>query len=422
MVAERRQPKARFFLAPALLGLVLGAGCGDDSLPAAPGGEDRVPNTYITRGPIESTPVGHRVSIRWTSRDDTTEAPAARAADHFEIAWEDTTTWIGPITSTDSTFVTEASSVCCVEPPPAYVNKYGDTYPDSVYSQLHTLFVRAVSPGGLIDPTPAFLTFDARTIAPTSSIEFSAADDDSQCPTTAFEWMASDIDGEVASYEWALVTTFEYEAAAGQPLPVDPDSAGAAMADWLSADGSLWDTTLETRMEFADLAETVSPDSTGGNDHDRWWLAVRAVDDAMATETILEPGRNLVAFDVYDVAGSGGPLISIQGYRANSTPITEAHWNSSEPEFVFVSSVASMRFTVSAVTPTPCSEVVSFEYKTDSGTYAPLTVVGSSGAPQLWPLPPAAAWQPGSGLHGFTVRVTGSNGRQRELTANVQFP
>ena len=278
--------------------------------------------------------------------------------------------------------------------------------------------MRAVSPGGLIDPTPASITFDARTIAPTTTIDFVSDEDDSLCPDCSFQWMGTDLDGQVMSYEWALVSSFDYEADVGQPLPVDLDEAADSVRTWLASDAGLWESTPEVFHDFAGLAET-----TGADSLNRWWFAVRAIDDANATETILEAGRNLVTFDVYDVVGSGGPLISIQAYRANDTPIADADWSTAEPEndFTLPSAITSVRFGVTAQPATPCSEVDTYEYKYDSGAFAPLVLFDENGAPQHFPKPPAV-WAPGSGHHEFTVRVTDTQGRSRELIAMLNFP
>jgi hypothetical protein len=397
------RPILRFAPLPALAlgGLVLGAGCSDDDGTTQPVQEDVVPNTYLTVAPAEGADVSHRVPLRWTT-NELPQAPQAREAAFYEIAWEDTTAWIGPIETTDSLFVTEANDTCCVPPLPSYATPL----PDSVYSELHTFFVRGVSPGGKRDPSPAVVSFNAHTIAPTTTVTFGPAHDDSGCPNDGFGWSAVDPDGEIASYEWALVSAYEYRDALGS-LPVTDDDVIA----WITADESFWAASDSGFAAFTGLPETVT-----ANDENRFYFAARAIDDGGATEKNVEAGRNLIAFDVRDLVAAGGPLITIiAATEFNPTAFT---WRTGQtPGTLTVSRSSGVRFTFSAVPSTPCTQVADpgFAYSVDGGAFT------SYATTTVWPSATEDRWKPAVGLHTFTVRSIDDAGQVRELTANVNF-
>jgi hypothetical protein len=102
----------------------------------------------------------YRVAFEWSGSDPD------GSAEYFEIAWESPEDWQGPISSQGSVFIVSVAEAA------GGPLSFPDASPDSVYERLHTFFVRAVDNDGLPDPTPAFRTFNATTIAPRTEITF----------------------------------------------------------------------------------------------------------------------------------------------------------------------------------------------------------------------------------------------------------
>jgi hypothetical protein len=398
-----------------LLGLALAAGCGDDEL-SGPVDDDRVPNTYLTVGPAEGADVSYRVNLRWTTNTLPEASPAARAADRYEIAWEDTSEWVS-VTSTDSIFFTQAAETCCVDPLPTYQTPL----PDSVYSQPHAFFVRGLSPSGKRDPTPVSVRFTSHTIAPSTHVMEGPTHEALSCPDTPFEWIGIDPDGEIVSFQRALVSAFDYRN--------DPVNAGALPADdaavaaWLEnvvyrPDGAggydtsdpVWVPETAHSILLTGLPQTVS----GVQEENRFWYALRAIDNAGATERVLEAGRNLIAFEVRDLASAGGPTLDIQ-VRVNGEPRNERWSTGDDGDVLLIGPNAGVRFDFVGLPTTECSVVTGYATRTDGGAFSDF------GPSRRWPPNTEGPWVPGTeGIHTFTVRAIDSAGFTRDLTATIE--
>ena len=281
-------------------------GCADAPSPSP----NLPPDTTVEAGPPEGSDALYRVALAWSGSDPD------GVVDHYEIAWETPDDWRGPVSRTDSVFVVAAAETCWVDALPSFP----DVLPDSVWGQWHTFYVRAVDDDGEPDETPAARSFNAKTIAPYT--EFTAGPADLATWGTAgrIAWEGHDDDGAVVSYRYALASIEDYARDTGVPAG---QAEAFRMIAWLDtvttypgspagADSLVWRDTPERFVDLRDLRPNASPDWT--------IFAVRAVDDAGATERILQRGVNVRFFQVQ--AAVDGPRAELRdalpGVRVDS--------------------------------------------------------------------------------------------------------
>ena len=391
----------------ALLGLACAVwmGCEGNT---GPSGANERPNTRISSAPPEMSDTGYTINIFWYGWDDD------GFVDHYEIAWEDTSEWIGPIFANDSLFSVEVSASCCTDPIPAF----GIDYQDSVYEQFHTFFVRAVDNAGQPDSTPAFRSFNAKTVAPHTEITKGPENGRRWGTTVRFAWEGSDDDGVVESYRYALVTREQYEWANGvaaitvgeivawvDTLTYRPLSTGQP-----DLNDPVWQDTELDSVVFESLPETLSDPENG------FCFVVRAIDDAGATERLLEVGSNGRAFDT--ATDINGPSIFISSNLAGSWRET----TSGEVHEVFGSE--GLRFTWRG-TPNADTqaEIVGFSYSIDDTTQfanAPFSL-NRTMFPE--PIPGDSTeqlWRPREGAHALFVRALDDGRFVNELVARIE--
>jgi hypothetical protein len=302
-----------------ILAMMMGAvwsGCGTEPQSLFPNKE---PNTRISSAPPERADASYSVNIFWYGWDDD------GFVSHYEIAWENTDEWIGPIFGTDSLFTVAAFETCCVPPLP----EHGVTPPDSVYEQFHTFFVRAVDNDGVPDPNPAHRSFNAKTIAPYTEIVFGPATAQFWSPNVKFTWDGNDDDGEVERYRYAVSSVKEFiwdkdrdgilleyiawiDTLSYRPLGDDPSQRGP----------SPWTTTEVDSIEFLIPEETT--------ENLPIIFAVRSIDNAGAEERRLDrhngTGENQAGnVSVFQIRNElGGPRISLSSNVAGSKRSGEA--------------------------------------------------------------------------------------------------
>ena len=389
-------------LAAALM--VLGAfpNCGEDGggvKPPAPEGTE--PSTYFAKGPADSASVSYRILLGWGATIE------EGSIDHYEISWETPDNW-QRVDVPESVFTTSTSN-CCDEALPEFAQAVGDTvFPDSTYSEFHTLYVRAVSAGGKTDATPVALNFLSKTAAPLGAIITGINQSEFRsCPDVDVEWEATDIDGEVASYEYAMTSFDEYEAATGAP-PASLDD----VIDWLHTNPSqvAWQSTTETTATFLSLP----PTQGGPNQH---VFAVRAIDTNGAREQVLDAGDNVRSFGVRNYQEN--PLLTIRARNANSQQI--GFWRSDltiDP--LVINETQRIRFTFQGDPQPFCRTISGFSHRGPEDTqFTAFDPAGTDfpfqdgGLFELWD-PPA------SGNYTLAVRVRDIRGFQTEMTIPIQ--
>jgi hypothetical protein len=309
----------------AILAMMMGAvwsGCDTEPQALFPNVE---PNTRISAAPPERADASYSVHIYWFGWDED------GFVSHYEIAWETTDQWLGPIFATDSLFTVAASDTCCVPPLP----EHGATPPDSIYEQFHTFYVRAVDNKGVPDPDPAHRSFNAKTIAPYTEIDFGPVTPQEWSPNIKLKWLGKDDDGEVEQYRYAVSSVKEFIWDRGQDgkfidyiawidtlsyRPLGPQPGDRGPSPWL--------TTMVDSVEF------LIPEETTEDKH--VIFAVRAIDNAGAEERRLDRcdvhsngddqrdvgEGNVSVFKVKNAAA--GPRISLTSNVAGSKRSGEA--------------------------------------------------------------------------------------------------
>jgi hypothetical protein len=310
-----RRPNSPFVILATMMGAVW-SGCDTEPQSLYPNQE---PNTRISSAPPEMADASYSVNIFWFGWDDD------GFVSHYEIAWETPDEWIGPIFVTDSLFTVAASDTCCVPPLP----EHGVSPSDSVYEQFHTFYVRSVDNKGVPDPYPAYRSFNAKTIAPFTEIQFGPAKSQFWSPNIKFTWVGSDDDGVVERYRYAVSSVKEFiwdhngvdgnvaeyiawiDTLSYRPLSPNPADRGP----------SPWTTTEVDSVEF------LIPEETTEGKH--VIFAVRSIDNAGAEERRLDshdgPGDQAGNVSVFKVQNElGGPRISLTSNIAGSRRSGEA--------------------------------------------------------------------------------------------------
>ncbi len=403
MMTRTRKTRPAAVLIGLLLGVaaVVSVGCDAETGSMTP---NLPPNTRISAGPPEATDTSYRVNLFWFGWDDD------GFVDHYEIAWEEPTDWIGPIFSNDSLFQVIASESCCVDPLPGQ-----GTPSEAIYEQFHTFYVRAVDDLGMGDETPAVRSFNAKTIAPSTVIDAERSPQQLSRwgSRVVFYWNSSDDDGTVESYKYALTSVYDYARITGDTFP----NVGEII-DWLDTltyyprpgggffeDSLVWRDTEEDSVAFENVITTFgSPNSV--------IFGVRAIDNAGAEEVVLERNANVVVFNVDRAAN--GPVITINsniiGTWRNSTPRT--------PRGVFATS--GIRFNWRA-TPGPSgSEVAGFRYAVDdTSDWTPYSLNNEEYPVQVSEDGPDL-WFPDGGPHTFFVESIDRAGFSSVLPVNLR--
>jgi hypothetical protein len=213
----RRSARALVARLAALTALALAmAGCGDDegNRPELFPSSNQPPSTSIVNPRLAGEEATYNLLVAWSAYDEDGTIAG------FEIAIDDT---IGanPWTFTaeyDSLFIFE-SSTCCV--PDTTIFPDGTVEIDSLFRDFHTLFVRAVDNEGMEDPSPDRISFNSTTITPETVILRGPRDFTVTAKTVIFEWEGRDQDGEIAGYQYRLISGPGYLELPALPSGVD---------------------------------------------------------------------------------------------------------------------------------------------------------------------------------------------------------
>lgn len=253
----------------ALAALLVLWGCFDEDL----GTEYRnqLPETELSSAPPQGSRGSFSVRMNWYGTDHDGEIVG------YYFSWDDTVEWhFTP--SSESTFVVSADN-CLI---------CGHT--DTLYTDQHTFWIKAVDDRGGQDPTPEHRTFTAESTAPITEITRGCSE---TCPETGtnvlFEWSAYDPDGgEIDSFFYSF------------------KNPALELIDY-----NTW------RKVGADCVYVREADLPTGINN----FAVVAKDNAGALERVLERGRNWCCFE--PVLGTDAEVTiygGILGRRNNKRP------------------------------------------------------------------------------------------------------
>ncbi len=260
----------------ALIPVAIG-GCSDSVKP--PPKSPQYPETELTYGPLGGDTTSYRVRFYWSGHDADGEVV------RFSFAIDADTA--RPVPEWSSTTAKDTTLIFLVDP----ISEV----------RQHVFMISSVDNSGLHDRSPARRVFSARTLPPNSKIERGpAAFNPLIGPTFTFEWSGTDPDGSAAGGP-APVDSFEYllllvgEAAEPGHPPLPPFNQGTYVG-WINGavgpalapphDDWKW---IGVRGEMRRFEKVASGE---------YVFAVRAVDNAGATEKSLEFGANIRHFTV----------------------------------------------------------------------------------------------------------------------------
>ncbi|MEZ5063960.1 MAG: hypothetical protein R3B81_04455 [bacterium] len=396
-------------IAPALVLLGLGlfwSGC--DTRTGTPF-LNEPPNTRISAGPPEASDTSFNVNLFWFGWDDD------GFVDYYEIAWEspEEGNWIGPIFANDSLFAVSASESCCVDPLPEYGNPEEGTF-----EEFHTFYVRSVDDRGQRDETPAYRSFNAKTIAPSTTISEGPRHTGTWGTRVRFGWTGEDDDGFVQSYKYALLHTDDYFA----DNPAETSVEVLKVIAWLDTltyyplgvtggqhfydtDSTVWRPTVADTVQFESVPSTIGNESI--------IFGVRAIDNAGAEEQVLSATQNVRLFNVS--RSLDGPPITIISNIAGT-------FNSVDPvatREVFAGQGLHFRWraTPSATSDSP---VAGYSYAADdTSNWTPFSENSLEFPPQVEG-EEEIFWFPDVGLHTFFVRAIDFAGFTQALAARIR--
>lgn len=385
---QRRAVSVLLYLALAV-GSAWVSGCGEDVV-VPKNHVNLAPETDLTFAPIEADTTSFRVRFYWNGFDKDGEVVQFRyAVDEMDTLPRER--W--PITTAkDTTFK------FLVDP----INEIA----------VHRVKIAAEDNLGAIDPTPAARQFSAKTVPPTSTIDRGpAATNPIVGPNFTFEWSGIDPDGGetggravVDSFEYQLLLLGSFNEVGHEALPPYSqeryvDLINQAVGPTLPAPYDDWPWVgihaIKNRYRNATPGEYV--------------FALRAVDQAGATEKNLVFGRNIRHFTVS--TRNPGPILRIrssvliQALDPTSGPYDALR----KPLQIFEGETISFSWSASA--DTYGGEIVGYTYALDDTASFPgldLLLTGVTFTPSQ--LPP--------GSHFLYVRAVDDGG----LVTNAVVP
>ncbi len=273
------------------------------------------PSVKITAGAAtsDSTGIDYKVFFQWLGTDD--DGVVLR----FEYAVDDTST------ETAWQDTTGFSALL----------RFGATHQDvdledGTFTDWHTFYVRAVD-NEYATSSLDHRFFNARTIAPTSRITFPSISSGapSLVKTFVVSWEGEDIDSstpqkEPAEYEYKMIR-MESQYPADSVVIARLESDPNMLLDTLRAgDKTRWiRTSGETRERvLRDLQDTGSEVNV---------FALRAIDEAGATEPTLEKGENWIRFHVQERNSQPYVTVSERSVGGHDFPIEGPVWEIEVP-------------------------------------------------------------------------------------------
>ncbi|NNE08090.1 MAG: hypothetical protein HKN20_05955 [Gemmatimonadetes bacterium] len=262
------------------LGILLISGACNDDVATAPD-MNIPPRTQISGGPVPFNNSLYLVDLKWFGEDADGEVST------YEFAWDDTTEWFETVLS-GSTFVVRSDS-CCVYDTTSEVA--GDIITESFF-RFHTFFIRAIDNEGLADPTPAFITFNAVTVAPQTTLNRGpgVGASTSSGPSASFEWEGRDPDSpdnRVVAFEYFRATNGDLKRNYGYTAATGVTRDLWNRLDWVRVQA---DTTFLVLRNLEPTAGDIL--------NKKHFFFVRAIDEAGAVEQVPVQGVNWVDWGV----------------------------------------------------------------------------------------------------------------------------
>jgi hypothetical protein len=273
--------KMQTVLIAAIALMVFMSSCGNDSTGAR--GPNLPPDTEIVSGPDSGSTVPYLVEIHWRGTDVDGRVEA------FEFAWhkgniscadlDSVLTWTYT-TKTESTFAVTADS--CPAP--------------GLCERENTFCVRAIDNDGGIDPEPASVSFTATTLPPRARIIYPTEPGEThtnqpRCVTV--RWEGLDDDGEAVLYR-STYKPYDSWPGPGVPYP-----------QWDKTHWTAWSPATEAILPL-DEDESIYT----------WSFFVQARDNAGATETTFQLGRNSIVIQI-DPGLENKPSVEICCHRGS---------------------------------------------------------------------------------------------------------
>jgi hypothetical protein len=262
---------------------------------------NRRPHVYVSGGPPQGGTSHYYITIYWRGVD------SDGIVEHFLYAIDDTTDWIETRAAQD-TFLFTADSL-----------RTGEEF-----GRWHTFWIKAVDNLGA-ESVPYYLTFDARTIAPRTTILSPTCDPEGdiicQGPrmvgtSVRITWDGVDPDcscptKKPVGYTWRLFNTTDY---CNCPFGIEnPDLLD--LPDNIPDSTSCWsEPTTDTEVQFSDLEAGAY-----------WLFGVRAIDEAGAIEPDLRGNYNVIYFRT--MPGWGAPVLRVyEGASQHTFPNDGQVW------------------------------------------------------------------------------------------------
>ncbi|KPJ60365.1 MAG: hypothetical protein AMJ46_07290, partial [Latescibacteria bacterium DG_63] len=271
---------------------------------------ERVPNerphVKVSGGPPQGGVASYTMPIYWFGWDKD------GVVDHFVYAIDDTTEWT-ETTFFRGSFLFTADSL-----------REGEEF-----GRWHTFWIKAIDDLGA-ESVPDFLTFDARTVAPKSTILSPTCDPEGpincQGPrgvglSVKIVWEGEDPDsrtpGKIPSgYMWRLFNITKFcQCSFGIE---DPDLLD--LPDYVPDSTSFWsEPTSDTEIQFSNLQPGAF-----------WLFGIRAIDEAGAIEPDLRLWHNVTYFRT--MPGWGSPVLRVyEGASQHTYPNDGQVWKKQAP-------------------------------------------------------------------------------------------
>jgi hypothetical protein len=266
---------------------------------------NKPPHVIVTGGPPQGGVANYYVTISWVGWDED------GVVKYFIFAIDDTTHWT-EIRELEQTFIFTADSL-----------REGEEF-----GRWHTFWIEAVDNDGARSRAD-YLTFDARTVAPKTTILVPTCDPEGLTPcegplvlgtSVRVVWEGEDPDSRDASkkpvaYQWRLFNLSKFGLLQGCPYILRGCVEFLDSPPYVPDSTSFWsEPTTQTEIRFTNLQAGAY-----------WLFGVRAIDEAGAVEPFPHIWGNAIYFTT--LPGYGTPELKIcQGSNCHEYPADGLVW------------------------------------------------------------------------------------------------